>query len=77
MLRKKPKFEQVYVWKNDGPKSSKSDSFMFRKISSVGIKKWGAQKKVGHSESTQIWVDTKCPISCKSDSFMFGKTSKL
>ena len=30
------------------------------------MKKQRAKKKVGHSESTQRWVDTKCPISWKT-----------
>ena len=30
------------------------------------MKKRRTKKKVGHSESTQIWVDTKCPISFSS-----------
>ena len=41
------------------------------------MKKWRAKKKVGHSESTQIWVDTKCPISWKRWYFHVRKNIKI
>ena len=37
----------------------------------------GPKKKVGHSESTQIWVDTKCPISWKRWYFHVQKNIKI